>query len=248
VRNYVIIILTLVGFLSAPAVQAHYYAFYDADYGFNMDFPDNWKEQGGLPGDARVKLLAPGSDGAQCLVFAKKDRRFVIYPRTYMTDVVAQEIQWSYWEQAVANYDDLYFYYDRYGALGDSDARYTLVDYIDTTSEPNVRKRAWVHATLQGDLHMMTHCSSPIETFDSHAADFGQIVQSIHVDPAKYAPVYNGFYRDFLKQKQYGVHWHEPIVMFFLPRKNMSVAVNCPMSEDFEACLSKQKPLPIQTR
>jgi hypothetical protein len=241
------LIAALFVLFSVSAANAHYYAWADNDFGFKLSFPDGWKMQGGLPGDARIKVLAPGNDGAQCTIFAKKDRRFMIYPRDYMTDVVAQDIQWDYWNQAVANYDDLYFYYDNYGALGSGDARYTLVDYIDKTTKPGVRKRAWVHATLYGDLHMMTHCSSPIENFDKHAADFGQIVDSIVFEP-QYTPTYNSSYRDFLKKDSYGQHWFEPIVLFFLPRKGADMIVHCTFSRKSEECLSKQKPLPTLTR
>lgn len=233
---------------SVSAAEAHYYAWADNEYGFKMAFPDGWKMQGGLPGDARIKVLAPGDDGAQCTIFAKKDRRFMIYPHDYMVDVVAQEIQWNYWKQAVSNYDDLYFYYDHYGALGAGDARYTLVDYIDTTNaDKPVRKRAWVHATLYGDLHMMTHCSSPIDSFDRHASDFGQIVDSIQFEP-QYSVTYHSDYRDFLGKDEYGQHWFEPIVLFFYPLKTISAMDNCPFAKDKDACLYKPKPLPIQTR
>lgn len=241
-----LILALLLAFFSVSTAHAHYYAWNDADFRFKMSFPDNWKEQGGLPGDARIKVLAPGADGASCTVFAKQDRRFVIYPRDYMLDVVAQEIQWSYWEQAVANYDDLYFYYDNYGGLGAGDARYTLVDYIDRSNGEGIRKRALVFATLYADLHMMTMCSSPIESFDKHVADFGQINDSIQMEP-RYTPNERGYYRDFLETKEYNQHWFEPIVMFFYPLKTMSAYVNCARTKDVAGCLSKPKPLQIQT-
>jgi hypothetical protein len=246
------LILTLIiGLFAVSAMpssaHAHYYAWNDGEMRFKMAFPDSWKEQGGLPKDGRIRVLAPGGDGATCTIFAKQDKRFTIYPRDYMLDVVAQEIQWDYWEQAISNYDDLYFYYDNYGALGGGDARYTLVDYIDRTSEPGIRKRALVFATLYGDLHMMTLCSSPIESFDDHVSDFGQITDSIQMDP-KYTTNPRSYYRDFLETKEYNHHWQEPIIMFFYPLKTMSQVANCPRSEDFKACLSKQKPPPIRTR
>lgn len=234
-------------FSTVSVANAHYDAWNDAQFRYHMSFPDSWKMQGGLPGDGRIKVLASGTDGATCTVFAKQDKRFTIYPRDYMLDVVAQEIQWDYWEQAISNYDDLYFYYDNYGSLGGGDARYTLVDYIDYTTEPGIRKRALVHATLYGDLHMMTLCSAPIESFDSHLSDFGQIVDSIQFDP-KYTPNPRGYYRDFLETKEYNQHWFEPIVMFFYPLKTMSEVANCPRAEDKSACLYKRKPPQIRTR
>jgi hypothetical protein len=233
---------------AAPAhAQAHYFAWIDADYGFKVAFPDTWKQQGGLPADARIRLLAPGPAGAQCTVFTRHDNRFTIYPHDYLVDVVAQQIQWDYWDQAVANYDDLYFYYDNYGALGGSDARYTLVDYIDRTTEPGIRKRAQVFATIYGNLHMMTLCSAPLKDYDAYAADFGQIVDSINFAP-QYTPNVRGYYRDFLETKEYNYHWYEPIISLFLPRKTMSTYVNCSRTKDFSACSSKPNPLPIQTR
>lgn len=227
--------------------QAHYYAWQDADYKFTMAFPDGWKEQGGLAADDRIKILAPGNDGAQCSIFAKRDNRFTIYPRDYLTDVVAQEIQWNFWEQAVANYDDLYFYYDNYGGLGASDARYTLVDYIDKTTEPGVRKRAWVTATIYGDMDVMVHCSSTIESFEKHAADFGQITQSVQFAP-QYTRNIRGYYRDFLETKERNIHWHEPLFVLLMPTKSLAAAANCPRAKDTNACLYKRKPPQTQVR
>lgn len=245
--NVRFILAFLLCVFTVSTAQARYFAFNDAEHGFNFAFPDSWKEQGGLSGDARIKLLAPGSDGATCTIFAKHDRRFMIYPRDYMLDVVTQEIQWNYWEQAISNYDDLYFYYDNYGALGAGDARYTLVDYIDRTLDPGIRKRALIFATLYGDLHMMTLCAAPIESFDKYVSDFGQITDSIQMD-AKYTPNPRGYYRDFMETKEYGYHWYEPMITFFWPRKSLSAAVHCPRSENKLECLSKPKPLPIRTR
>lgn len=240
-------VLALMLMVLPLVAQARYVVWGDPDYQYYFSFPDSWKQQGGLPADGRTKIMAPGNDNASCTVFARKDNRFTIYPRHYMVDVVAQEINWDYWEQAVSSYDDLYFYYDNYGMLGAGDARYTLVDYIDRSGQKPVRKRAMVHATIYGDLHMMVHCSANIKAFDSYAADFGQVVESIQMEP-KYTPTYRGYYRDFLETKEYNHHWHERIVLFFLPRKGMSAIVNCPRAKDIDGCLFKLKPPPIQTR
>ena len=232
---------------TATAAQAHYYAWNDPDLGFKMSFPDTWKQQGGLPANGRIRVVAPGPGGASCTIFAQQDKRFTIYPRDYMTDVVAQEIQWDYWEQAVANYDDLHFYYDNFGALGGGDARYTLVDYIDRTSNPGIRKRAMVFATFYGDLHMMSMCSAPLESYDIYAADFGQIAESVQFEP-QYTTNPRGLYRDFMETKEYNHHWYEPIFTVLVPRKFFDKHINCPRSEDYTACLYKPKPRPIRTR
>ncbi len=242
------LIFSLLALLILPvAAQAHYWAWGDADYKYRLSFPDLWKEQGGLPADGRIKVMAPGNDSAACIVFARTDKRFVIYPREYMVEVVANEIDWDYWEQAVANYNDLYFYYDNFGSLGAGDARYTLVDYIDNTDKKLMRKRAMVYGTVYGDLHMMVHCSAAIKAFDKYAADFGQIADSIQFDP-KYTPTYRGYYRDFLETKEYNHHWHERFVTLFFPRKELSAVINCPRAKDRTACLSKPKPPQIRTR
>lgn len=238
--------LSLLVMAAAPA-QAHYFAWADADYGLRVSFPDTWKEQGGLPADGRLRVQAPGGDAAQCTVFARKDDRFTIYPRDYMAEVVAQEIQWEYWEQIVAAYDDLYFYYDNYGGLGAGDARYTLVDYVDYDTDPAMRKRAQISATIYGNTHMMAMCTAPLDAFDQYASDFGQIIDSIQMKP-QYTTNPRGYYRDFLETKEYNHHWHEPIVSVFFPRKTMSAYINCSRSKEFTACLYKPKPLPIRTR
>lgn len=233
--------------MTTTKAHAKYDVWSDATMGYTLSFPETWKQQGGLPAAGRLRVLAPSGDGANCTVFATKDRRFMIYPRDYLAEIVAQEIQWDYWEQAVSSYDDLYFYYDNYGALGGGDARYTLVDYIDYGVEPAIRKRAQIFATIYGDLHMMTICAAPLETFDAHVAQFGQITDSIQFKP-QYTPNARGYYRDFMETKEYNHHWFEPIVTFFFPRKSMSVYTNCSRAEDSTACLYKPKPLPIRTR
>jgi hypothetical protein len=253
--------------VAAPA-SAHYVAWSDPDFKFTMAFSDLWKDQGGLTGDARIKVAAPGGDGANCIIFAKSDKRFTIYPRDYMLDVVAQEIQWDYWKQALSNSDEQTFYYDNYGALGSGDARYTLVDYIDRNGAEPVRKRALVAATIYGDLHVMTHCSAPIPKFRNYWQEFGRVTDSVQFEQ-RYASTYRGDYRDFLETKEKGIHFHEKIVSLFWPRKAVSAIVNCPragefvpqydslsqtterwkrFSKDFEECLYKPKPPQIQTR
>lgn len=242
----------LVGMLVAmPVHAASSFVWSDADYGFHLAFPDTWKQQGGLPADGRIRLLAPGGEGAHCTVFARKDARFTLYPREFLAEVVAQEFQWEYWEQIVAAYEDLYYYYDNYGGLGGGDARYTLIDFIDygsaTAGQNGVRKRARIFATIYGDTHMMAACIAPLESFARYNAGFANIIDSIRMD-ARYTPDRRGYYRDFLETREYNHHWHEPFVTLFYPRKTMSAYTNCSRAEDLSACLSKPKPLPIRTR
>lgn len=234
-------------------VEARHFVWRDPDFKIDVTYPDSWQAQGGLPGDGRYKVSAPGQDEAQCLVFAKKDRRYVIYPRDYVTDILAQDMQWSYWEQAVASFDDLYFYYDNFGALNGGPARYTLVDYIDRTAEKNnqpaLRKRAWVYGAIAGDMHVNVHCSSTLAEFENYADDFSQIIDSIKF-PAPYAATYNGDYRDVLEKNKtsYVTKIVGPIFVYLLPRKPFARIVHCPKNTGYPKCLFKPKPRQIPVR
>lgn len=242
---------------SVPA-SAHFYAYRDPDYKIDLAYPDSWKAQGGLPGDGIYKMTGSSvadakgvkaDDQAQCLVFAKQDARYTMYPRDYVEDILAQEMQWSYWEQAVAQYDDLYFYYDNFGALGGSPARYTLVDYVDHTRKEGVRKRAWVYGAIAGDLHVNVHCSSTLDSFEAHADDFAQIIDSVKFPPP-YATTYRGGYRDFLNRKKSSA-WANtvgPLLVYLLPRSPLQRIVHCPKNLEYPACLFKPKRRQIPTR
>lgn len=255
-KRSLFVLTLLTGLMSQTPANAHFYVWRDPDFKIDVTYPDDWRAQGGLPGNGRYKLSAPQSDSndmAQCTLFAKKDKRYTIYPRDYVTDILAQDMQWEYWEQAVAAYDDLYFYYDNFGALNGGPARYTLVDYIDRTPELNgkdaVRKRAWVYGAIAGDMHVNVHCSSTIESFEKHSADFGQIIDSVSF-PAPYATTYNGYYRDVLNKKKSAsfANTMGPLLVYLLPRTAVSRIVNCPKNVEYPACLFKPKQRQILTR
>jgi hypothetical protein len=94
---------------------------------------------------------------------------------------------------------------------------------------------------------MMALCSAPIESFNDHLSDFGEIVDSIQFEPRS-TPNARGYYRDFMETKEYNQHWFEPIVMFFYPLKTMSEVANCPRAKDKIACSFKRKPPQIRIR
>ncbi len=254
IRFFLFVFLLML--ITAPTAHAHFYVYRDPDFKIDVTYPDDWRAQGGLPGDARYKVMAPNpnNDQAQCIIFAKHDRRYLIYPRDYISDILAQEMQWDYWEQAVSKYDDLYFYYDNFGALNGGPARYTLVDYIDRTAEKNtdgkaVRKRAWVYGAIAGDLHINVHCSSTLDSFADHADDFGQIIDSVTF-PVPYATTYRGAYRDFLNRKTSSplTSTMGPLLVYLLPRTPLARIVHCPKNSEYPACLFKPKQRLIQTR
>ena len=238
---------------TASPAAAHYVTWRDPDFNIDITFPDTWKTQGGLNADGRYKVLAPGADSAQCTLSAKNDRRYMIYPRDYVADILAQDMQWHYWEQTVSNYDDLYFYYDNFGALNGGPARYTLVDYIDRTPEKtggaSVRKRAWVYGAIAGELHVNVICSATLNSFESHADDFSQIIDSVSF-PAPYTTTYNSAYRDVLKKNTTSPVSQTlgPLLVYLLPRAPFSRLINCPKTMEYPACLFKPKQRLIPTR
>ena len=250
--RHLFLLLALCVMLKTVPANAHYVVWRDPDFKVDLSYPDDWKAQGGLPGDARYRVTAP-EDGAQCTLFTKTDKRYTIYPRDYIADILAQEMQWDYWEQAVANYDELTFYYDNFGALDGGPARYTLVDYVDRTPEKNgaqpVRKRAWVYGAIAGTMHINIHCSSTIESFEKHAGDFGQIIDSVQF-PAPYATTYRGDYRDVLNKKERAdaANFVGPLIVYLLPRKPLARLIHCPKNLEYPACLFKPKPRQIPTR
>jgi hypothetical protein len=250
-RHVLFLLTVAVAVLTALPASAHFVIWRDPDFKTDITYPDTWRAQGGLPGEGRYKIVAPGNDAAQCILFNKTDRRYTIYPRDYVSDVLAQDMQWSYWEQAVASYDDLYFYYDNFGALNGGPARYTLVDYIDRTPEkrgqPAVRKRAWVYGAIAGDMHINVHCSANLDSFESYADTFAQIIDSVSF-PAPYAATYNGDYRDVLRKHKRSTNIIGPLLVYIMPRAPFTRIIHCPKNGEYPACLFKPKQRQIPTR
>ena len=247
-----IVLATGLWLATAHTSQAHSYAWTDPNFNISLNYPDTWQPQGGLPTNALWQGVAPnkvsGSDQGQCTLFAKRDKRFLIYPKSQMAQVVAHESAWQNWEKIMANADDLYFYYNNLGALGRGNARYTLVDYTDNSNpKEQMLKRALVFTTLYGDTQVQLVCSAGRNQFEQFADQFGRVAGSVQFNDVQYTENYTGYYRDFLEQKTYRFKAHEPFVILFLPRKTISRFVNCPKNKDYTSCLSKPKQLQIQT-
>jgi hypothetical protein len=250
--KFLLLFLSVLAINFAPNLAfAHSYTWHDPNFKLHLSYPDTWQQQGGLPANALWQAVAPNidspDDNAKCTLMAKRDKRFVIYPKNLMAQVVAHEASWQNWEQIMANADDLYFYYNNLGAIGRGDARYTLVDYTDNSNpREQTLMRALVFTSLYGDQQAQLICQAARPQFEKFADAFGKIASSIQFDDVQYAENYTGYYRDFLEQKTYRFKAHEPLVLLLLPRKTISRVVNCPKNKDYSACLSKPKQPQIQ--
>lgn len=186
---------------NASQATASLYVWEDPKYQIVFSFPDEWVPQGALTWPEIYRLVADGQDKAECTLYSHYDRRFMVYPRRYMDDVVNEEMDWGYWEKHFANSDNVYFHYDREGGLGAGDARYALVDFDKTVGAETHRKRAFVFATIYADLQVVFQCESLKDRFTRYEGVFGSVTGSIQFKP-KYAPEKQGMYRDFLTLKK----------------------------------------------
>ncbi len=181
--------------LFSMSAFAKSYVWTDPDFEFTVAYPDMWKAQGGLSASEKLEVLAPDAH-TSCLLEAFEDRRYVIYPRTFDVKILAEEFNWSYWEDVTANYDDRFFYFDKQTGLDKAEARYTLLDYkIDEAN-----KRGFVFATIYDDLQFLVRCESSLQQYEYFLPQFMKLVKSIEFKPA-YAETKSGYYRNFLGEK-----------------------------------------------
>ena len=130
-------------------VQAESFFYEDRDEKFTLTFPDTWKRLTNQKPDDQITIAAPGvNDYATCRVRVRKDRRYVIYPGKFDSDIQKVAYSRDFWNGYLGEYDDVVVdTFKDHSGLGSGYASMAEATY-DTAEGPLVHKRGIMFATL----------------------------------------------------------------------------------------------------
>lgn len=184
---------------SIAPVQAEQFFYEDRGERFSITFPDTWKQVTNQKADDRLTVAGPGIyDYATCKMRTREDRRYVILPGKFDSDV--QKIAYSreFWNDYLGDYDEIVvdIFKDDAG-LGLGFASMVEASY-ETAEGPLVRKRGLMFATLYHDKLYIADCSAEESVYQKWRPAFLSIVKSIDFGLVRHGYAH-GHYRNFIK-------------------------------------------------
>lgn len=180
-RSVFLSVLTIVVFGFAVQAKADYYVWQDAKTGVSLSWPDTWKVVSNADADDVLTIMPPSGRGhAACRVRAREDKRYLVYPPHYSSDVQRVAYSLKYWDKYLAEYTDYEIYNVRDGAgLGRGFAGYALAGYESAVQGPNMRRKALIFASLYNGTTYILECSSHADAFDRWKKAFLSIAGSV---------------------------------------------------------------------
>ncbi|MCB1530053.1 MAG: hypothetical protein KDJ42_03475 [Alphaproteobacteria bacterium] len=194
-----ILLLITVLFYASPA-RADYFLWEDQKSGLTISFPDTWKVQSNRNPDDIFTVMAPSeNDQPVCKVKVREERRYVIYPPKFGSDVQKVAVSAPFWEQYLGEYSghNLSNVYDGAG-LGRWFASYALASYATYSGNVLQHRRALMFASLYNDKLYILECSTLNHAYEDWRVIFQSIVKSIDFKKA-YNENVTGYYANFLK-------------------------------------------------
>ncbi len=181
------------------SAQAGQFFYEDQKERFTMSFPDTWARVTNQKADDKITIAGPGvGDYATCKVRVRKDRRFVIFPGKYDSDIQKVAYSRDFWNNYLGDYDNVVVdtFKDEAG-LGLGYASMAEASY-ETAEGTLVRKRGVMFASLYHDRLYVVDCSSEESVFQKWRPAFLSIVKSVDFGSVRHAKT-NGHYREFNK-------------------------------------------------
>jgi hypothetical protein len=185
--------------VSAPA-KADYAVWTDVETGASVSFPDTWKQVNNRQPDDVITLALPsGEDEAVCRLRAREDRRFLVYPNQYRSDI--QKVAYS--DEALqgylASYDNVNIIRQKDGAgLGKGYAAMALASYVTPPDEPYAVRAGIVAIAPYYDHVYIAECSSTASSYSNWHTLFMSFFKSVNFKKS-YHELAVGNYRNFLK-------------------------------------------------
>jgi len=192
--------LLTVGFATtfSPLAQAESFFYEDRDERFTLTFPDTWKRLNNQKADDQITIAAPGvNDYATCRVRVRKDRRYVIYPGKFDSDIQKVAYSRDFWNNYLGEFDDVVVdTFKDHSGLGKGYASMAEASY-ETAEGALVRKRGLMFATLYHDRVYVADCSSEESVFAKWKPAFLSVVKSLDITAGVRHPKVRGHYRPF---------------------------------------------------
>lgn len=167
------------------------------DERFTLTFPDTWKRVENQKPDDEITIAGPG-DGAyvSCRMRVRKDRRFVVYPGKFDSDIQKVAYSGDFWDTYLGEYDQVVLdYFKDESGLGLGYASLAEVSY-ETVEGPILRKKAVIFASLYHDRAYIAECSAHESAFLKWHPVFLSIVKSVDFGKVRH-PKRQGHYRTF---------------------------------------------------
>ena len=163
-------------------VQAETFFYEDRDERFTLTFPDTWKRIGNQKADDQVTIAAPGvNDYATCRVRVRQDRRYIIYPGKFDSDVQKTAYSRDFWNTYLGEYDEVVIEaFKDYSGLGRGYASMAEAAYETAEGTP-VHKRGVMFATLYHDRAYIAECSAEESVFYKWRPAFLSVIKSMDI-------------------------------------------------------------------
>ena len=171
---------------------------YESDKGdYSMSYPDSWAVTENLQPDDQLTITGPGvNDYATCRVRQREDKRFLIYPVEYSSDIQRAAYSRKFWDEYLGEYEDVVVdaFKDESG-LGRGFASTAEVTFKTVAGTP-VRKRGIMFGTVYHDKAYIVECASEQTLYDKWRPVFLSIIKSIDFEK-KIHEFPTGEYRNF---------------------------------------------------
>lgn len=192
--------LVALSFLPAVSARADVWFWQDDKTGLTVTFPDTWAMITNRAPDDILTIAAPGGDRAMCRIRAREDRRFMIYPVSYMSSVQKVAYSREFWERYMnGDYDLVSLDAVQDGAgLGRGNASYAVATFDAPGPENGTLKRGLMFAALYNDTAYIADCSADASAYNVWAPAFQGIMKSIDFKKV-YHERPTGHYRKFLE-------------------------------------------------
>lgn len=185
-----------------PAVNAEVFFVEDQGNRFTVSFPDSWAVINNQKPDDKLTVAGPGvNEYAECRIRVRQDRRFVIFPRKFDTNVQRISYSHEFWNAYLGEYNDVEINGFRDEAGLDSGFASMAESTYETAEGAIVRKKGIAFATLIHDQLYAIECSSEASVYKKWRPAFLSIIKSADFDDHRTASPH-GHYRGFLEDKK----------------------------------------------
>ena len=185
--------------VASTAAKADYFLWEDPATHLTITFPDTWKVTHNQDANDIFTVNGPDTNGyPKCVVKARDDKRYVIFPPRYGRSIQHDALSKPFWEAYLGDYQD-YMITDTFddAGMGRWHASYAQASYTNYDGSVYENRGAIMFASLYYDTMYIVECSAVSHAYERWYPAFTDIIKSIDFQQTyNESPV--GHYRNFL--------------------------------------------------